>query len=304
MEKAAADKCQHRLADNAIKIFFNVDTVDGRTALPFPHDPLRDHGFKGKETLSCADRLDQIRGSLTPTEMCILKGLIEAINGDPDMGAVGFFDVLCWWGLSGYTTHGLYENTEAFKIKEGQTHFALQFFREALSTGRLAYGFQNRVASVTDDGISLTAALGDGRRFRGRKLISTLPLNVLCDIKFNPQLSILKEKAAGIGHAHNGAKIHYQIGAGETRPLSALCASDSRIVSTLGDGRTESNGCRHMVVFGRNDPSLDPAADAKSFHAEALRVFPGLPVEKVVCPSRSTRTFSSFPQFWLGTSRS
>lgn len=226
--------------------------------------------------------------------MCILTGLLEAINGDADMGSVGFFDVLCWWGLSGYTTQGLYEQTEAFKIKKGQTHFALQFFREARDTKCLAYVFNTRVASVTDDGSSVTATLEDQRLFRGRKLISTLPLNVLRDIKFEPQLNILKDEAAAIGHSHKGAKIHFQVGPGETRPLSALCNSNSRIVSTLGDGRTETNGCRHMVVFGRHDATLDPLVDTQSLCTEALSVFPGLPLEKVVCSFICPYTSASF----------
>lgn len=293
-KKGVTDKPQDRLASNALKAFFNVDGEDGREVLPFPHDALCDSGLKGRENLSCADRLDEIRSAITPTEMCVLKAFLETANGDADMGAVGFLDVLCWWGLSGYTTQGFYEHTEAFKIKEGQTHFALQFFNEALSTGRLAYAFQARVGSVVDDGSSVSATLEDGRRFCGRKLISTLPLNVLRDVKFAPQLSILKDEASSIGHAQKGAKIHYQIGASETRPLSALCNSDSRIVRTLGDGRTESSGCRHMVAFGRNDLFLDPLEDAKSFHTEALKAFPGIPVKRLVCLRPQSPTFSSW----------
>uniref|UniRef100_A0A0D2XU79 monoamine oxidase n=1 Tax=Fusarium oxysporum (strain Fo5176) TaxID=660025 RepID=A0A0D2XU79_FUSOF len=216
------------------------------------------------------------------TFICILKGLIEGIVGHQDFANVGFFDVLRWWALSGYTTAGLYDFTEVYKIKQGQTHFSLQFFKECLASQRLSYVFKARVASVSDKNGSVTATLSDGRQFRGHRLISTLPLNVLREVKFDPPLSTARDEAARIGQVHNGAKIHFKIGASETRPLSTLRYSKSRIVSTLGDGRTESNGCRHMVAFGRNDASLSTVDDARSFYSEAREAFPNMPVEKVL----------------------
>ncbi|KAI8676051.1 Amine oxidase [Fusarium keratoplasticum] len=216
------------------------------------------------------------------TFICILKGLIEGIVGNEDFDNVGFFDVLRWWALSGYSTSGLYEFTEVYKIKEGQTHFALQFFKEAVQSQRLSYIFKTRVESVSDKNGSVTVTLRDGRQFRGRLLISTVPLNVLREVKFDPSLSATRDEAARIGQVHNGAKIHFKIGASETRPLSVLRYPKARMVTTLGDGRTKSNGSRHMVAFGRNDASLSTEDDAKSFYDEAREAYPGMPVEKVL----------------------
>ncbi|KAL6352296.1 hypothetical protein LRP88_14409 [Fusarium phalaenopsidis] len=216
------------------------------------------------------------------TFICILKGLIEGIVGNEDFDNVGFFDVLRWWALSGYSTSGLYEFTEVYKIKEGQTHFALQFFKEAVQSQRLSYIFKTRVESVSDKTGSVTVTLRDGRQFRGRLLISTVPLNVLREVKFNPPLSASRDEAARIGQVHNGAKIHFKIGASETRPLSVLRYPKARMVATLGDGRTKSNGSRHMIAFGRNDASLSTEEDAKSFYDEAREAYPDMPVEKVL----------------------
>ncbi|KAM0258748.1 hypothetical protein ACHAPA_011068 [Fusarium lateritium] len=281
-----------RLADHAFKIYCNVDGEEGKAAIPFPHDSLRNPDARQYESLSVHDRLEQVHGSLTKVQICILKGLIEGIVGNEDFANVGFFDVLRWWALSGYTTVGLYDFTEVYKIKQGQTHFALQFFKECLTSQRLSYLFKARVASVSDKNGSVTATLSDGRQFRGHRLISTLPLNVLREVKFDPPLSTFKDKAARIGQVHNGAKIHFKIGATETRPLSALHYSKSRIVSTLGDGRTESNGCRHMVAFGRNNASLSTADDASSFYNEARVAFPDMPVEKVLWHNWSRDEFA------------
>lgn len=247
--------------------------------------------------MSVNDRLNQVRGSLTKTQICILKGLIEGIVGNEDFGNVGFFDVLRWWALSGYSTSGLYEFTEVYKIKEGQTHFALQFFNEAVQSQRLSYIFKARVESVSDKNSSVMVTLRDGRQFRGRLLISTVPLNVLREVKFDPPLSATRDEAARIGQVHNGAKIHFKIGASEIRPLSVLRYSKARMVTTLGDGRTKSNGSRHMVAFGRNDASLSTEDDGKSFYDEAREAYPDIPVEKVVSKplALSLGTFCSLP---------
>ncbi|RYC85679.1 Monoamine oxidase N [Fusarium oxysporum f. sp. narcissi] len=271
-----------RLSNEAFEVYCNVDGEQGKATIPFPHDSLRNTDARRYESLAVADRLEQVRDSLTKVQICILKGLIEGIVGHQDFANVGFFDVLRWWALSGYTTAGLYDFTEVYKIKQGQTHFSLQFFKECLASQRLSYVFKARVASVSDKNGSVTATLSDGRQFRGHRLISTLPLNVLREVKFDPPLSTARDEAARIGQVHNGAKIHFKIGASETRPLSTLRYSKSRIVSTLGDGRTESNGCRHMVAFGRNDASLSTVDDARSFYSEAREAFPNMPVEKVL----------------------
>ncbi|WAO92351.1 Amine oxidase [Fusarium falciforme] len=108
------------------------------------------------------------------------------------------------------------------------------------------------------------------------------PLNVLREVKFDPPLSATRDEVARIGQVHNGAKIHFKIGALETRPLSVLRYPKARMVTTLGDGRTKSNGSRHMVAFGRNDASLSTEDDAKSFYDDAREVYPDMPVEKVL----------------------
>ncbi|RMJ03413.1 hypothetical protein CDV36_015066 [Fusarium kuroshium] len=251
-----------KLADAAFKIYCNVDGEEGKMAIPFPHDSLRNLDARAYESLSVNDRLNQVRGSLTKTQICILKGSIEGIVGNEDFDNVGFFDVLRWWALSGYSTSGLYEFTEVYKIKEGQTHFALQFFKEAVQSRKFYYIFKTRVESVSDKNGSVTVTLGDGRHFRGRFLISTVPLNVLREVKFTTEL--------------------FKIGASETRPLSVLRYPKARMVTTLGDGRTESSGSRHMIAFGRNDASLSTEDDAKSFYAEAREAYPDMPVEKVL----------------------
>ena len=243
---------------------------------------MRNAAARAIESLSALQRLEQVQGSLTKLEILIVKGLIEGCAGNKDFNKVGFFDVLRWWALSGYTTDALFDYMERYKIKKGQTHFALQFFNEALRTQKLSYIFKAPVASVIDKHGLVAATLRDGRQFRGRRIISTLPLNVMRDVNFDPPLSKARDEAARIGHVHIGSKVHVKVGVSETRPCSVLAYSKSRIVNIVGDGRSESDGSRHMVAFGRNDASLSPADDAASYYDQTREYFPEMPISKIV----------------------
>ncbi|KAM5359507.1 uncharacterized protein FOBCDRAFT_277596 [Fusarium oxysporum Fo47] len=273
-----------KLSDHAFRTYCNVDGCEGKTVIPFPNDALYNPDARAYESLSVNDRLNQVRKSLTKTQICILKGIVEGIVGNEDFDKAGFFDVLRWWALSGYSTRGITEFTELYKVREGQTNFAMNLFEEAMQSQRLSYVFNAAVESVSDKNDAVVATLKNGQQFQGRRLISTLPLNILPDIKFDPRLSSIKDEAARIGQIHNGAKIHFKINGLENRPLAAICYPKNRFVSSLGDGRTETegSGSRHMVVFGRNDASLSVEDDAKSFYAEAREAFPDLPIEKVL----------------------
>ena len=238
------------------------------------------------EALSIADRLEQIRGALTEIEFCILQSSIQSIVGNDDFTAVGVFDVLRWWALSGYSANGIMEFSETYKLQDGQTHFALHFFKEALATKRLSYSFRCAIQSVTDANNLVTVVTNDRRVFSGRRVISTMPLNTMREVQFNPALDTLRNEATELGQVHKGMKMHFEIDKAEKRPLMAVSHSQSPIVNGLGDGKTESNGCRHLIVFGKTKSSLDNLSIGRSFETAARNILPNLPIKKVVSNSR------------------
>lgn len=53
---------------------------------------------------------------------------------------------------------------------------------------------------------------GTGEVFRARKIVCTVPLNVLKDVAFEPPLSIRRWEAINIGHVNQMSKIHADVG--------------------------------------------------------------------------------------------
>jgi monoamine oxidase len=99
----------------------------------------------------------------------------------------------------------------SWKFKNGQSSFAIRFFQEALATKRLAYAFNSPVKHIKDTGKNVEVIACDGRHYRATRLISTIPLNVLGKITFNPPLSAGKKAAIATGHVNQCVKVHAEI---------------------------------------------------------------------------------------------
>lgn len=283
--------------------FTTFCTID-ETVLPLPHSPNLSPSAIQYEQLSAAQRLAAIRPQLSATEHALLTAFLGAISGAP-MAQTGFFDVLRWWALSGHTTAGMYAATETWKLSKsggGQSGFARAFFDEAVGTGNMAWAFDTRVEAVVqrEDGtVALLAAGGGGgerqqqKRFLGRRLICTVPLNVLQQLRFAPALPHAKAAACARGHVGKGAKWHVEArDGGKLRDWAAAVASskekeqrgeESRLLTARGDGLTPG-GNTHLVCFAKGDGVLPSPQDEGRGIAEAVREVHEMEVEKVVSP--------------------
>ncbi|KAB2570638.1 Monoamine oxidase N [Lasiodiplodia theobromae] len=290
-----------RMITHAFTTFCNIDDAHphlGATVLPQPHSPHSSPSAAQYERLSAAQRLDMIRPLLSATEIALLIPLLGAISGAP-MEQTGFFDVLRWWALAGYSTAGVYAATETWKLSKsggGQSGFARAFFDEAAGTGNLAYAFNTKIESIVqqDDGtVALLAASAVGeqqKRFVGRRLVCTVPLNVLRDVRFEPALPQAKAAACARGHVHRGAKWHVEArDSGRFRDWAAAVSSStslekegSRLLTARGDGLTPS-GNTHLVWFAKGDDGVQlPPQDEGRGIAEAVKEVHEMEVEKVV----------------------
>ncbi|KAF4535888.1 uncharacterized protein LTHEOB_12491, partial [Lasiodiplodia theobromae] len=296
-----------RIITHAFTTFCNIDDAHphlGATVLPQPHSPHSSPSAAQYERLSAAERLDAIRTQLSATEHALLTALLGAISGAP-MEQTGFFDVLRWWALAGYSTAGVYAATETWKLGggggeggKGQSGFARAFFDEAAGTGKLAWAFGTRVEAVVqqDDGTVALLTGGGGndkqkqKRFVGRRLVCTVPLNVLRDVRFEPPLPQAKAAACVRGHVHRGAKWHVEArDGGRFRDWAAAVASSSseeegegsRLLTARGDGLTPG-GNTHLVWFAKGDDRVLPPQDEGRGIAEAVKEVHEMEVEKVV----------------------
>lgn len=258
--------------------------------MPYPHDPHFNPEAKQWENISAAQRIEQVRAKLNELELYTLQSFVAAISGN-DMNATGFFDVLRWWALSGYSTQGLNDYTETYKIPEGQSRFARTMFDEALATGNLKYAFDTLITSINDSSKAVEVTSTSGQKWSARRLISTIPLNILDRIQFNPPLSPAKLAAHSIQHIGIGAKVHMEVKGTNLRTWSAAAWPDSRVFSGRGDGITPS-GNTHLVFFAANKQGLNAQEDAQDMVAEAKKLHE-MDIKKVVRSPNHTSPISS-----------
>lgn len=144
------------------------------------------------------------------------------------MQHTGLFDILRWWALCGYTVTGLYEFTEGFKISAGQSSFARAFFDEAFETGNLEYSFDTVVTTIEDQEKQVTV----NQAYVAKRLICTIPLNVLNDIVFTPLLPQAKSAACG-GNINRGSKVHLEVRGDQLRPWAGGSYAATCVLGTL-----------------------------------------------------------------------
>jgi monoamine oxidase len=248
--------------------------------------------------MNFADRLKQIEGDLSPNERNSLEGFL-AITSGGTLENSGFFEALRWWALGNYDMQQFEDLCLGFKFRHGQSLFAQRFFDEANASGRLSYSFNTPVASVTDHGKSVQVIARDGRTFNGRKLVCTVPLNVLQDISFSPSLHPLKAEASKLGHCNQVTKVHFEVSNKELRSFSGSNYPANKLTFMFGDGRTPS-GNTHLVAFGGSNPGfhLDPEDDIVATIAAGTAII-AMDVQRVVFHSWHRDEFAKGAWEWL-----
>ena len=161
--------------------------------MPYPHNPTFIPDAIGLDKLTLQDRLSDIRDKLTPTELTVFESFLAVISGAKPENA-SFFEMVRLWALCGYSIDGLIAVLSLFKLHDGQSAFARKFFKEALETRNLSYAFTCPVSSVDDKGQEVEVTTAAGQCFRGRRVICTIPHNILGNVTFRPPLGHLKKK--------------------------------------------------------------------------------------------------------------
>ncbi|KAM0549224.1 hypothetical protein ACHAPJ_009534 [Fusarium lateritium] len=275
----------HSMTERAFTKLCDVDGKLGREVMPYPHDPHFNPKVKQWEPMSVAQRLEQIRSTLTDDEAFILQARLSSIYGT-DMDKAGLFDVLRWWALGGYTMDGLYETGDEFKIPTGQSSFARCFFDEALQTGNLSYSFNTTVQTIEDKGDRIIV----NQSWEAKRVICTVPLNVLEHIRFEPALNLAKTAATHLRNINHGAKFHLEVRGTALRSWSSACFPVTRACSAFGDGLTP-RGNTHVVSFGSNKQFSAPEEDARSYVSDCKKLH-DMDVEKTIWHNWSTDPFS------------
>jgi monoamine oxidase len=234
--------------ETAMKKFINVDGAFGRTLIPFPHDPHYNPDVAIYDKMSFADRFAQVGDQFAPTERAMFEAYLSTLaGGTMENGSV--FELVRWWALSGYDMKLMMETQLVFKFRCGQSGFARHFFDEAMSTKKLLYKFDCHISAVNDLGSHVQVVGKDSQRYQAKRVVSTIPLNVLNKVSFNPPLNAGKQAAAKIGHVNNVSKVHVECANPELRSYSGIASPHNKLTWMFGDGTTPA-GNTHLVTFG------------------------------------------------------
>ncbi|KAG2420477.1 monoamine oxidase N [Aspergillus terreus] len=285
------------LLAGALAKFVNVDGQLGRKIMPLSHDTFHIPEARKYDNMSAQDRLDEISLSLTPNERVALESFILLCSCGT-LQTTSFLEFLHWWALCGYTYQGCLDCLITYKFKGGQSSFAIKFFKEALSTGRLSYVFNSPVSSIHDNGKKVTLTTRDGRQYSAPRLISTVPLNVLNTIKFEPPLDPQRVAAMNIGHVNQCVKVHAEISSKDMRSWTGISYPFNKLAYAIGDGTTPQ-GNTHVVCFGGNFNHIQPEEDVAATKKAVENLSPGnMDIKRLVFHNWSKDEFAKGAWFF------
>lgn len=174
--------------------------------------------------------------------------------------------------MCGYTYAGCIDMLISWKLKNGQSSFAIRFFQEAFATKRLTYAFNSPIKHVQDTGRKVEVTTRAGRRYHAPRLISTVPLNVLGDITFDPPLHADKRAAIAIGHVNQCVKVHAEISNEDLRSWTGVTYPSNELMYAIGDGTTPA-GNTHVVCFGGSNKHIDPEVNIEATRRAVSNMF-------------------------------
>ncbi|KAF4872834.1 Pseudooxynicotine oxidase [Colletotrichum siamense] len=193
-------------AEKVAALFFGVDGNTSQSLMPFPHEPFREPAlWKQYDGLTVQDRLDQL--DIAEMEKDYFSSLVN-LFGCNYAADTSFTEVLRWYALGGHSMAGAYDLSGLFKLGDGgMTSFAKAIQGEF--TGDLLFGQVVTAIEQTSSAVRITTQ--EGRIFSARFVVSTIPLNCLSRVAFDPPLSPLRREAVDCGHQNKGAKVHFRL---------------------------------------------------------------------------------------------
>ncbi|KAI8722818.1 Amine oxidase [Fusarium sp. LHS14.1] len=289
-----------KLQAKAWDLFVNVDGAGCRKICPLPHQQLGNVMVKREDiervdAMSCRERFEQIKDQLTEEESALLLSLILHISGG-NLDNSSLWDMIRSHALAAHSSDNFEDVWLLYKLREGQSTLAKRMLDEAVNDG-LDYAFSTEVASISDWGQQVEVTTPSGERFRASQVISTIPLNVLCHIRFEPPLSPLRQEALNIGHVNFMNKIHAEVKGSGLASWNGM-SFPNILMYGYGDG-VLNNGNAHIVGFGTDERATGYVAEkCPEQTIEAFQKLHPMKVEKMIFHNWNTDPYSQGGPAW------
>ncbi|KAF4761662.1 Flavin amine oxidase [Penicillium solitum] len=185
---------------------------------------------------------------LSAEEVSVLQAQLMQIGGNT-LDKIGLVGVLRWWVLGSHTPTGLNDIALHTRLRSGNSELHRRIHEHALSTDNLSYGFSAPVERIEDAGDIVTVPTGDGKTWKARSVICTVPLNVLASVEFIPRLPADKVAALQQQSVNRCNKVHVDINGSDYLSWGSMATPGKGLISAFGDHLTPVNDT-HLVCFG------------------------------------------------------
>jgi monoamine oxidase len=262
----------HRIADEWDDAF-NKYFAEARLVWPRPFDG--DYAWTELAKVDTRSALDQLNAlKLTPRQRALMTGQLESMSHGP-LAQSSYTEMLRWYALPGYGAAALADSTGRYLIVEGTGTLLEKMVHEAAAEVHLS----TVVRRVEQNAAGVVVTTTRGERYAGRAVILALPMNVLDQIEYAPELSPVKLAAARERHSGVGCKCLFRV-KGKLDDVMLL-APGGYGIGYAGIYRRPTADSTMMVAFGVDPKGLD-VNDEESVQASLRQFLPEAEVEACV----------------------
>lgn len=215
--------------------------------LPRPDAPLTNPDLAEADQYNLQEMLDKL--NLSEDERNANEAAwVGHFNAPLDQCA--YVNALRWTAGSSGHWHLMHEASAIYRIKDGNDTLPKAIAADSGADIRL----NSPVTAVRHDGQGATVSYGDGREIRARKVVITLPQNILHKLDVQPALSEGKLAPSRERTASQGVKAWIRV-KGPIKPFFAYSAQDKplSVIRTEFVGDTDAV----LVGFGADSKRID-----------------------------------------------
>lgn len=242
---------------------------NSREILPLPHDPFGSDEYLKVDGISARERLASVKG-IGSLYRDILDGNLAGC-GHNYTDKFAWIEMVRWYALPGHNVTDMNDATGRFHFENG----TVSLLNALLAEGHPEVRLGAPVRKVIQDDTHITVVTNSGEELRAKAVVSTVPLNVLQDIEWQPALLETKMQASRETHSGCGTKLHILL-EGDYGNFGGVAPSQFALNSVLTEDIED--GHTHIIGFGP-DPALLDVNDTQAVE-KAVRLF--IPDAKVI----------------------
>ncbi|QNN61875.1 flavin monoamine oxidase family protein [Leucobacter denitrificans] len=249
---------------------------DVREAMPRGAEPTVGR-IEELDHLSIQDRFDRL-GLASEAKAANESVWVGHVNAP--LSEVGLSSALRWVAATGGHWQLMHEASATYRVAGGLKAFTAAIASEITGEIRL----NSRVASVAQSGTGADAhavvTLESGEQIRAKRVVSTLPVNAIGEIAFEPELPLAWRRQHAERVASQGTKVWIRVGGHVSRFFAYANQNDPISVLKAEFYCADERGNYTILVGFGPDHSRVDVDDIASLQAAVDRCRPGLAVEE------------------------